>query len=78
MNAQKQGHHEVETDRIRALAERAARVQDLLGDLEVALLPAGESPALRTLRDLKAAWRGFRDEALRLDPSASRVEGGAG
>lgn len=39
-----QEHVLPETERLRALAERAARVQDLLGDLEVALLPAGESP----------------------------------
>ena len=56
------------TDRLRALAERAARVQDLLGDLELALLPAGESPALRLLGELKRAWREFRDEAMRSAP----------
>lgn len=62
MDAAEQEHPEVA--RLRALAERAAQVQDLLGDLEIALLPAGESPALRLLGDLKAAWREFRDEAL--------------
>ena len=56
------------TDRLRALAERAARVQDLLGDLELALLPAGESPALRLLGELKRAWLEFRDEAMRSAP----------
>lgn len=55
---------------LRALAERAARVQDLLGDLELALLPAGETPALRLLGDLKRVWREFRDEALRGAPAA--------
>ena len=53
---------------LRALAERAARVQDLLGDLELALLPAGESPALRLLGELKRAWREFRDEVMRTPP----------
>lgn len=57
-----------EADRIRALAERAARVQDLLGDLEVSLLPAGETRGLRLLRDLKAAWREFKDDAMRGRP----------
>ena len=52
-------------NRIHGLAERAARVQDLLGDLEVVLLPAGETPALRLLGELKRAWRDFRDEAMR-------------
>ncbi len=53
---------------LRVLAERAAQVQDLLGDLEVSLLPGGASPALRLVRDLKAAWREFRDEAMRTPP----------
>ena len=57
------------TDSIHALAERAAKVQDLLGDLELALLPAGETPALRLLGVLKVAWREFRDEAMRGDPA---------
>ena len=61
------------TDRIHALAERAAKVQDLLGDLELALLPAGESPPLRLLRELKAAWREFRDEAMRVSPPQLRT-----
>ena len=52
-------------DKIGTLAERAARVQTLLGDLELAGLPGGETPAMRTLRDLKMAWRAFRDEAMR-------------
>ena len=52
-------------DHTRALAQRAAQVQDLLGDLELALLPAGETPALRLLGELKRAWREFRDEAMR-------------
>ena len=51
-------------DHTRALAQRAARVQDMLGDLEVSLLPGGDSPALRLVRDLKIAWRAFRDEAM--------------
>ena len=63
------------TDRIRALAERAARVQDLLGDMELALLPAGGTPALRLLGDLKRAWREFRDEAMRGTPSAGPEAG---
>lgn len=67
MNAQQQDRPEVDTDRIRALAERAARVQDILGDLEVALLPPGDSRALKVLGELKAAGREFRDEAMR-DP----------
>lgn len=49
---------------LRALAERAARVQDLLGDLEVALLLAGDGRAIRLLGELKGAWRAFRDEAM--------------
>ena len=52
-------------NRIHGLAERAARVQDLLGDLEIVLFPAGETPALRLLGELKRAWRDFRDEAMR-------------
>ena len=56
-------------DRIRTLAEPAARVQILLVDLELALLPAGETPALRLLGDLKRAWREFRNEAMREGPS---------
>jgi hypothetical protein len=59
-------------DRIRALAAKAARVQDLLGDLEVSLLPAPEPSALRLLHDLKAAWRDFRDDALRGAPGDPR------
>ena len=55
---------------LRALAERAAQVQDILGDLELSLLPGGDSPVLRLVRDLKAAWREFRDEAMRGDPAA--------
>lgn len=62
MDAAEQEHPEVA--RLRALAERAAQVQDLLGDLEVSLLPGGDSPALRLVRDLKIAWRAFRDEAM--------------
>ena len=50
---------------LRALAQRAARVQDILGDLELSLLPGGDSPILRLVRDLKVAWREFRDEAMR-------------
>ena len=50
-----QEQHDPSIDRIRALADRAALVQDLLGDLELALLPAGETPALRLLGDLKRA-----------------------
>ena len=63
MDAGEQEHPE--TVPLRALAERAAQVQDLLGDLEVSLLPGGDSPALRLVRDLKVAWREFRDEAMR-------------
>ncbi len=65
-------------DHIRALADRAARVQDLLVDLELALLPAGENPALRLLGDLKRAWREFRDEVVQGGAAASRVEDGTG
>lgn len=60
-----QGFVAPDTTHILALTARAARVQDLLGDLEVALVPAAETPAMRVLRDLKAAWREFRDEAMR-------------
>ncbi len=58
-----QGHPEV--DRIRTLAEQAARLQDILGDLEVALVHGGETPAMRLLGELKRAWRDFKDEAMR-------------
>lgn len=47
-----------------SLAHKAALVQDLLRDLELTLLPTGETPATRLLRELKQAWREFRDEAL--------------
>lgn len=62
MDAAEQEHPE--PARLHGLAERAAKVQDLLGDLEIALLPAGETPALRLLGDLKRAWREFRDETM--------------
>lgn len=65
MSAQQHERPAVDTDRIRARAERAARVQDILGNLEVALLPDGETPALRLLRDLKVARRALREEAMR-------------
>lgn len=53
------------TAHIQALAQRAARIQDLLQDMEVALLGTGDTEALRVLGGLKRAWRDFRDEALR-------------
>lgn len=46
-----------EVDGIRTLAEQAARVQDVLGDLDLALVPGGETPAMRLLGELKRAWR---------------------
>lgn len=51
-------------DRIQALAQRAARVQDLLQDMEVALLASADKGGLRVLVSLKRAWREFRDEAM--------------
>ena len=75
MATQQHNAREVDTDRIRALAERAARVQSLLGDLELALLPAGESPALKMLRNLKGAWREFRRDARRAPPSTHSRQG---
>jgi len=53
------------TERIRLLAEKAARVQDVLQDLEVALLRTGDKGGLRLIGELKRAWRGFKDEAMR-------------
>ena len=50
--------------RLHDLAAKAAAVQDLLRDIEIAMLPAGETASTRLLRDLKQAWREFRDAAL--------------
>lgn len=57
-----------DTARIRSLAEKAARVQDVLQDLEVALLRSGDKSGLRLVGDLKRTWRNFRDEALGSPP----------
>jgi hypothetical protein len=53
--------------RLRALSRAAARVQDLLADLEMAL-PADPARAVGVLPHLKQAWREFRDAALREGP----------
>lgn len=55
-------------DRLQALAQRAARVQDLLQDMEVALLASAAKDGLRLLGELKRAWREFKDEAMRAAP----------
>jgi hypothetical protein len=56
-------------DQIRSLAQQAARVQDLLQDLEVSVLSSGDRVALRLTVELKRAWREFRDQALqKADP----------
>jgi len=53
-----------DTAHIRTLAQKAATVQNLLQDLEVALVGAGDKTSLRLVGDLKRAWRAFRDEAI--------------
>ena len=52
-------------DRPQALDQRAARVQDLLQDMEVALLASTDKDGLRVFGGLKRAWREFRDLAMR-------------
>jgi|GEM_PF-7063592 len=52
------------TVHLRALADKAGQIRDLLQDLEVALLGTGDRDGLRLVADLKRAWREFRDEAL--------------
>ena len=49
-------------DRIQVLAQRAARVQDLLQDMEVALLASADKHGLQVLVGLKRAWREFRGD----------------
>lgn len=51
--------------RIQAPPQRAARVQGLLQDMEVALLSSADKDRLRVLGGLKRAWRRFRGLAMR-------------
>ena len=57
------------------LARRAARVQELLKDLEVTLIAPGNKEPLAVLKELKGAWGAFRDAALAAAPSAGGVDG---
>lgn len=57
-------HHGPDHAAIENLIYKAARVQELLKDLEVSLLAPGERTPLAVLRELKAAWSVFRDAAM--------------
>ncbi len=61
-------HHGADHAAIEDLIHKAARVQELLKDLEVSLLAPGERTPLAVLRELKAAWTAFRDAAMASAP----------
>ena len=61
-------HHGPDHAAIEDLIHKAARVQELLKDLEVSLLAPGERTPLAVLRELKAAWTAFRDAAMASAP----------
>jgi hypothetical protein len=61
-------HHGADHAAIEDLIHKAARVQELLKDLEVSLIASGEKTPLAVLRELKAAWTAFRDAALASAP----------